>query len=173
MRFKTIVALLLTLLATLPCTAPAQTKNSWRAASPAELAAALPARAPVERERIETEMRTATGIIDSHGKIIAGVVLITAGYSADGKYSHYLLVQSPIRFQNVSLTPGSYAVGWTRKDDALSVVFYDAATGSERGSATARHLSQGTRVEGFRIWPPGDHTYLQIGRFSLPYTLGD
>jgi hypothetical protein len=25
------------------------------------------------------------------------VVLITAGYSADGKYSHYLIVQTPVR----------------------------------------------------------------------------
>ena len=44
-------------------------------------------------------------VINSQGKIIAGVVLITAGYSAEGKYSHYLLVQSPIRFQNIALAP--------------------------------------------------------------------
>jgi hypothetical protein len=173
MRFKTILALLLTLFVSLPCNLPAQTKTAWRAATPAELAAALPARAPVERERIETEMRTASGIINSQGKIIAGVVLITAGYSAEGKYSHYLLVQSPIRFQNISLSPGAYAIGWTRKDDTLSVSFYEATTGAERGSATAQHLTQGTRVESFRIWPPGEHTFVQIGRFALPYTLGD
>ena len=72
-------------------------KAAWRQATDAELAALLPARAPVEKEHIETEMRTASGITDGKGHFIAGVVLITAGYSADGKYSHYLVVQSPIK----------------------------------------------------------------------------
>jgi hypothetical protein len=71
----------------------AQAKPDWRSATMEELKAVLPLRAPVEKERIETEMRTASGIVNSHGKMIAGVVLITAGYSADGKYSHYLIVQ--------------------------------------------------------------------------------
>jgi hypothetical protein len=149
----------------------AQQKSSWRAATPAELAAALPARAPVEKERIETEMRTASGIIDSRGKLIAGVVLITAGYSADGKYSHYFLAQSPITIGNVALSPGSYVIGWQRGEDSLSVTFYDAATGARRGSATAHKISTGSRVESFRLWPPAEHSILQIGRFSLPYTL--
>ena len=63
----------------------AQSKTGWRSATTEELKAVLPLRAPVEKERIETEMRTASGIVNSHGKAIAGVVLITAGYSADGK----------------------------------------------------------------------------------------
>ena len=151
----------------------AQSKSSWRAATADELAATLPARAPVARERIETEMRTASGIIDTRGKLIAGVVLITAGYSADGKYSHYLLVQSPISFENVALSPGSYVIGWTRNEDSLAITFYDAATGTNRGTASARRLTTGSRVESFRIWPPGDHAILQIGRFALPYTLGE
>ncbi len=156
-----------------PSDLTAQPKASWRAATPAELAAALPARAPVEKERIETETRTASGIIDSHGKLIAGVVLITAGYSADGKYSHYFLVQSPIMFGDVSLTPGSYVIGWQRDDDSLAVTFYDAATGAKRGTATARRIPNGSRVESFRLWPPSEHTILQIGRFAVPYTLGE
>jgi hypothetical protein len=61
----------------------------------------LPARAPVEKEHIETEMRTASGIVNAHGHYIAGVVLLTAGYSADGKYSHYLLVQAPIKAERL------------------------------------------------------------------------
>jgi hypothetical protein len=60
-------------------------KATWRQATPAELASVLPSRAPVESEHIETEMRTASGIVDEHGRFIAGVVLITAGYSAEGK----------------------------------------------------------------------------------------
>jgi hypothetical protein len=173
MRLQTSSALLLALTTAFPFTLAGQSKTTWRTATPAELAASLPARAPVEHERIETEMRTASGIINAQHKIIAGVVLITAGYSADGKYSHYLIVQSPIRFQDVSLPAGSYVIGWTRQDDALSVTFYDASSGAKRGSAMARHLTEGNRVESFRLWAPGEHTYLQIGRFALPYRLGD
>ena len=149
----------------------AQTKSQWRSATPAELESALPARAPVEKERIETEMRTASGIVNAQGKLIAGVVLITAGYSADGKYSHYLLVQAPITIETVALHPGAYVFGWQRKDDALLVKFYDAATGAERGAALAHRLPTGSRVESFRLSPPSDRQLIQIGRFVLSYTL--
>jgi hypothetical protein len=164
-----LLALLLILVP--PSFVTAQSKPSWRAATPTELQIALPARAPVEKERIETEMRTASGIIDSHGKIIAGVVLITAGYSADGKYSHYLLVQSPIAFGDVPLAVGNYVIGWQRGDNDLIVKFYDAATGQEHGTVIAHHLATGSRVESFRIWPPASNSILQIGRFAIPYTL--
>jgi hypothetical protein len=151
----------------------AQTKPGWRSATPEELRAILPLRAPVEKERIETEMRTASGIINSHGKVIAGVVLITAGYSADGKYSHYLLVQAPISIADISLSPGSYVFGWQRTEDSLVVKFYEATTGVERGTATAHRMLQGSRVESFRLWPPQDQSILQIGRFSIPYRVTD
>lgn len=158
----------------LPSSALAQSRAAWRAATPSELAAALPARAPVVKERIETEMRTASGIINSQGKLIAGVVLITAGYSADGKYSHYFLVQSPIAIENITLPPGNYVLGWQRdNDNALSVRFYDAATGADRGTVIAHRLPTGSRVESFRILPPSDHPIIQIGRFALDYTLRD
>ena len=55
---------------------------NWHSASEEELKALIPARAPVISERIETEFRTASGITDGKGHGIAGVVLITAGYSA-------------------------------------------------------------------------------------------
>jgi hypothetical protein len=151
----------------------AQTKSSWRAATATELETALPARAPVEKERIETEMRTASGIINPQGKLIAGVVLITAGYSADGKYSHYLLVQSPITIADIALTPGSYVLGWQRSEDALTVRLYDAVTGTPRGTATAHRIPTSARVESFRIWAPSDQKLIQIGRFALPYVLGE
>jgi len=171
---KTLLILALTL--TSGITLIAQTNHAgstWRAATADELARAIPARAPVEKERIETEMRTASGIINSRNKLIAGVVLITAGYSADGKYSHYLLVQSHITIGEVALTPGNYVLGWQRGDDSLNVKFYDAATGAERGTATAHRLPTGTRVESFRILPPADHAIIQIGRFALTYTLSE
>src|ERR1700728_2340299 len=104
----------------------------WRQATAAELASVLPSRAPVENEHIETEMRTASGIVDERGRFIAGVVLITAGYSAEGKYSHYLIVQAPVEIGGVLLKPGEYAFGWSREDggDTLSVHFNHAATGA-------------------------------------------
>jgi hypothetical protein len=148
----------------------AQPRSTWRAATPAELQAVLPARAQVEKERIETEMRTASGIIDSQGRMIAGVVLITAGYSADGKYSHYILIQSPIRIGDVSLAPGNYVLGWRRGDDSLQVDFYDAATGDRRGTTEAHRIASGARVESFRVWPPSNNSFIQIGRFAIPYT---
>src|SRR5438270_11822179 len=89
-------------------------RGTWRQATDAELASLLPARAPVEKEHIETEMRTASGIVNAHGRFIAGVVLPTAGYSADGKYSHYLVVQAPVTIGGVVLKPGEYAFGWDR-----------------------------------------------------------
>lgn len=116
-------------------------------------------------------MRTASGIINSDGHLIAGVVMITAGYSADGKYSHYLLVGDPIDLSGVTLPRGRYVFGWRRADDGLRVTLYDALSGAERGTAIARPMPTGVRVESFHIWPPSDRSVLQIGRFQLPYTL--
>ncbi len=97
---------------------------------------------PCEKERIETEMRTASGIINSHGKFIAGVVLITAGYSADGKYSHYLIVQAPITIADIALPPGSYVFGWQRTDDGL----LSSSTSSDR--SRTRHRNSPSNVPG-------------------------
>ena len=168
---KRLLLLSLLLPLSLASASGAQAKPQWRTATPAELAAALPARAPVVKERIETEMRTASGIVNSRGKVIAGVVLITAGYSADGKYSHYVLVQAPITIGSVALAPGAYVFGWQRSEDALLVKFYDAATGTELGDVTAHRLPTGSRVESFRLWPPSDRQIVQIGRFAIPYKL--
>jgi hypothetical protein len=152
----------------------ASTKREWRAATAAELEAALPARAPVEKERIETEMRSASGVIDNHGKVIAAVVLITAGYAANGKYYYYLLAQSPIRIGgNIELSPGAYAIGWTRATDGLLVHIYEAETGIERGTVTAHPLNQPLPIVSVKIWPPSERSVVQIGRFVLPYSLGD
>ena len=165
------LSLVLLLLIFAPPSVWGQAKPGWRSATTDELKAVLPLRAPVEKERIETEMRTASGIVNSRGKVIAGVVLITAGYSADGKYSHYLVVQAPITIAEIALAPGSYVFGWQRTDEGLAVKFYEATSGMERGTATAHRMAQGSRVESFRLWPPGDQSILQIGRFSLPYRL--
>ncbi len=150
-------------------------KGTWRQATDAELASLLPARAPVEKEHIETEMRTASGIVNAHGRFIAGVVLLTAGYSADGKYSHYLVVQAPVTIGGVVLKPGEYAFGWDRSKsgDALKVRFHIAATGVLVGTAEAHRIPGSTRVESLHIWPPGDKALMQIGRFGLAYEIGE
>jgi hypothetical protein len=161
-------ALLLTALA-----AHAQSA-AWRQATPAELESVLPMRAPVVNEHIETEMRTASGIVDGRGRYIAGVVLITAGYSADGKYSHYLLVQAPLRVGAVALDPGQYVFGWTRSEtgDSLTVHFNRAATGELVGTTEAHWITGSSRIESLHIWPPQDKAIIQIGRFGIPYKLG-
>jgi hypothetical protein len=159
-----------------PVALQAQPAEGWRAATPDELKSVIPARAPVISERIETEFRTASGITDGSGHFIAGVVMITAGYSAEGKYSHYFLVQAPIRVGTIDLAPGDYVFGWTRSQDALKVSFYQAPTGKEVGQVDAVRNPVITRVESFRIWPPHGsasepHAVIQIGRFSFPYSL--
>lgn len=150
-------------------------KTAWRQATDAELASLLPARAHVEKEHIETEMRTASGIVNGRGRFIAGVVLLTAGYSAEGKYSHYLIVQTPIRIGGVAFKPGEYVFGWTRAQtgDALSVHFYEAATGALAGTADAHRIAGSNRVESLHIWPPADKALIQIGRFGISYELGE
>jgi hypothetical protein len=151
-------------------------KPAWRQASDAELASILPRRAPVEKEHIETELRTASGIVNSRGHFIAGVVLLTAGYSADGKYSHYLVVQAPVKIGGIQLKPGEYVFGWTRAqdNDALSVHFHVATTGELVGTTEA-HLISGSShvVTSLRIWPPKDKAQIQIGRFVIPYEVGE
>jgi hypothetical protein len=159
-----------------PASLRAQPAENWRVATADELKSVIPARAPVISERIETEFRTASGITDGNGHFIAGVVMITAGYSAEGKYSHYFLVQAPLRVGSVDLAPGDYVFGWTRSQDALKVNFYQAATGKAVGQVDAERSPTVTRVESFRIWPPHGagsepHSVIQIGRFSFPYSL--
>ena len=146
-------------------------KAAWRQATDAELASLLPARAPVEKEHIETEMRTASGIVDKRGHFVAGVILITAGYSAEGKYSHFLIVQAPVKIGGVSLKPGEYVFGYTHQADSLSVHFHVAATGALVGTTDAHLLPPHTGVESIHIWPPADKPLFQIGRFGIPYEM--
>ncbi|MGD0631875.1 MAG: hypothetical protein ABR987_21290 [Terracidiphilus sp.] len=163
------------LIVLLSCSLATAQRSSWRQASDAELASLLPARAPVEKEHIETELRTASGIVNVRGHFIAGVVLLTAGYSADGKYSHYLLVQVPVRVGGVALKPGEYVFGWTRTEggDALRVHFHEAATGAPVGTTDAHRIAGSSRVESLHIWPPADKALIQIGRFGIPYEIGE
>ena len=147
--------------------------STWRQATSTELASLLPARAPVIKEHIETEMRTASGIVDGRGHCIAGVVLITAGYSAEGKYSHFLVVQSPIKIGGVKLKPGEYVFGYTHSGDVLNVHFNEAATGNLVGTTDAHIMSGNRTVTQLQIWPPASKSVFQIGRFAIPYEFGE
>jgi hypothetical protein len=149
----------------------AQEKSAWHTASESDLKALIPARAPVEKERIETEFRTASGITDGQHRFIAGVVLITAGYSAEGKYSHFLIVQAPVRVGDMLLAPGQYVFGWTRNEESLTVKFYEAASGKPLGSVEATLNLSIKSVASFRVWPPNERPVMQIGRFTFPYQL--
>jgi hypothetical protein len=172
---RTIFCGIFLLIATVLAQAAQAQKMAWRQATDAELASLLPARAPVEKEHIETEMRTASGIVNNKGHYIAGVVLLTAGYSADGKYSHYLVVQVPVRVGGVALKPGEYAFGWTRTQggDALSVHFHEAATGTLVGTTDAHLIAGSGRITSLHIWPPETKALIQIGRFGIPYEIGE
>ena len=150
---------------------PHRKSGVWHNASQEELRALIPARAPVISERIETEFRTASGITDGKGHSIAGVVLITAGYSADGKYSHYFVSQVPLKVGDFLLPPGQYLLGWVRGQDSLRVTFYLAQSGKAVGQVEATRNLSITRVESFRIWPPGDKPLIQLGRFTFSYAM--
>ena len=148
----------------------------WRAATTDELRRVIPARAPVIKENIETEFRTASGVTDGQGRFIAGVVMITAGYSAEGKYSHFFLTQVPLRVGELELPAGQYVFGYARaSDDSIRVSFYRAATGDPVGDAEARRSTRkGGGVRSLLINPPaGGRANIQIGRFLLEYRVAD
>ncbi len=169
---RRLVVWLVMVLGVMAGTRGAWAEAEWRAATAAELERFLPARAPVVKERIETEMRTATGITDGR-RTVGAVVLITAGYAAEGKYSHYLLLEAPMRIGGeVRLGPGAYLVGWSRSEGGLLVHFFEAATGREVGAAAAVAPKEHLRVEPFHIWPPKSGMGIQIGRFVMGYEVG-
>jgi hypothetical protein len=168
------VAALILAAATLTTAVPARAR--WRTATPDELRRVIPARAPVIKENIETEFRTASGVIDNRGRFIAGVVMITAGYSAEGKYSHFFMTQAPLRVGELEMPAGQYVFGYTRaSDDSIRVSFYRAATGEAIGDAEARRSTRkGTGVRSLLINPPvGGRANIQIGRFLLEYRVAD
>ena len=157
---------------TLVCAAYAGQGGSWRSATNAELKTLIPTRAPVEKENIETELRTASAVANPSGKFIAGVVLITAGYAAEGKYSNFFLTQVRMKIGAVTLPPGEYVFGWRRKDDdSLTVKFYDAPSGKFLGDVQAIRLSRVGKIESFHISPPAPKGVVQVGRFGMSYSV--
>lgn len=145
----------------------------WRAATEAELKQIIPARAPVIKENIETEFRTASGVTDGHGQFIAGVVMITAGYSAEGKYSHFFITEAALKIGDIGLEPGEYVFGYRRVDnDSIRITFYRAATGEAVGDVDAHVNRKGAMVRSVLINPPvGGKATIQIGRYLFDYRI--
>src|ERR1051325_7573850 len=145
----------------------------WRAATADELRGVIPVRAPVIKENIETEFRTASGVTDGRGKFIAGVVMITAGYSAEGKYSHFFISQVPVQVGDCSLQPGEYDFGYQRKTpDSITVTFYRASSGDTVGEVEAFRNRKSSMVRALLIQPAsGGRGTIQIGRFVFDYRL--
>jgi hypothetical protein len=154
-----------------PAGAQAKHPAHWRAASDKELAAFVPDRVPVVAERIETELRTASGITDGRGHMVAAVVLITAGYSSNGKYSDILLTQVPLKIGDKTLPEGHYLLGWTRGEDDLKVTFSDASSGQPLVTLTAVRSTTIRGVQSIHIWPPAEGSVIQLGRFVIPYSI--
>jgi hypothetical protein len=162
---------LLFVFAPLVSAAPAR----WRNASSQELRKLLPERAPVVKENIETEFRTASGVTDGKGKYIAGVVMITAGYSAEGKYSHYFVTQVPLKLGDLSLPSGDYVFGYQRtNNDTIRVSFYKASSGDAVGDVEAHINRKRNLVTSLLITAPvnGKGT-MQVGRFIFDYRLSE
>lgn len=143
----------------------------WRAANESELRRIIPARASVIAENIETEFRTASGVTDGKDRFIAGVVMITAGYSAEGKYSHFFMTQAPLTIGNTLLPPGDYVFGTQRSgNEAIRVSFYRAANGEKIADVEARINRKSRGVRSLLIMPPvGGKALIQIGRFTFEY----
>lgn len=162
---------LLVLLLTAWCSINGLSQAKWRTATEKELAALIPARAPVEKEQIETELRTAAGVTNGKGKFIFGVVIITAGYAAEGKYSHFFVTQASLRLGELALGPGQYVFGYKRIDgEFLEVSFFEAATGNPLGKVKAKLQPARGPIRSLLINPPvaGQGT-MQLGRFVFEY----
>jgi hypothetical protein len=106
---------------------------------------------------------------------VASVVLITAGYQAEGKYSHWFVTQATLELGAFRLSPGEYVFGYRSEGgNALQLSFYDAKTGRLLGAVTAR---KGTDIpiRSVAVLPPGaDGRFgLQVGRFVTPFQIVD
>lgn len=169
------IALPLTSLLFLAVVSAFAAQGKWRAATDKELAALLPARAPVEKEQIETDMRTASGVTNGKGKFFAAIVIITAGYAAEGKYSYFLTTQAPVRIGDFTLQPGEYVFGQRRIDTTtIEVSFHAAASGKLLGTVKAQRGEARGAIRSILIAPPKDGTgSFSLGRFTFPYTISD
>jgi hypothetical protein len=163
----------LVVLSTLIPNGAAAPRSRWRTASGPELKNVIPARAPVMKENIETEMRSASGVTNGRGKFIAGALMITAGYSADGKYSHFFVTQVPIKIGSMELSASDYVIGYQRvNNDTIRVTFYRASSGEVVGDVEAHPNKKTSMVRSLWITAPAaGKGGIQIGRYIFEYSI--
>ena len=101
--------------------------------------------------------------------------MITAGYSAEGKYSHFFITQAPLKIGSMLLQPGEYVFGYQRiNNDTIRVSFYRASNGEAVGTVDAHVNRKSTLVRSLLISPPVDgRASIQVGRFVFEYKLSD
>ena len=135
-----------------------------------ELKQTIPEKATVIKEEIETEFRTASGITDGVNKIF-GVVIITAGYEADGKYTHFFKTDAKLKVGGLSLAGGEYIFGYQRLDaETLRVTFYKAKDGELVGALKAKVEPKKGAIYSLLIEPPtAKKGKIYIGRFTFEY----
>ncbi len=140
--------------------------------SSAELKKIIPEKAPVIKENIETELRTAAGISDGKSNIF-GVVIITAGYEADGKYTDFFRTDRAVKVGDLPLAKGDYIFGTQRLDaETLRVTFYKARDGELVGAIKAKVEPKKGAIYSFLITPPvAKKGKIYIGRFTFGYSL--
>ena len=99
--------------------------------------------------------------------------MITAGYSAEGKYSHFFITQARLKIGNMLLAPGEYVFGYQRIDnDLIRVSFYRASNGETIGTVDARVNRKSSMVRSLLISPPVDgRASIQLGRFVFEYKI--
>jgi hypothetical protein len=99
--------------------------------------------------------------------------MITAGYSAEGKYSHFFITQVPLKLGAMRLAPGEYVFGYQRIDnDLIRISFYRASNGEAIGAVDARVNRKSSMVRSLLISPPVDgRASIQVGRFVFEYRI--
>jgi len=146
--------------------------QDWRKMTDAELKASVPEKAPGIKEQIETEFRTASGITNGKSNML-GVVIITAGYEADGKYTHFFRTGAGVKLGDLDLPAGDYIFGYRRIDqDSLRVTFYYAKSGELVGELKASVERKKGGIYSFLITPPAAKAgKIYIGRFFFDYAV--
>ena len=165
---KILTILVITLIFALNCVA----QTDWHKMTEAELKTVVPEKAPVIKENIETEFRTASGISNGTSQIF-GVIIITAGYEADGKYTHFLRTQAKLKVGELMLKPNDYVFGYKRMDNqTLRVTFYQAKDGKIVGTTKAKvEKNKGAIYSLLITEPTANQGKIFIGRFSFDYSL--
>ncbi len=81
------------------------------------------------------------------------------------------MTQVPLKIGDHTLPTGAYLIGWTRSSEELLVTISEASTGKALVEVPAVRNASIHRVESFRVWPPYAHPMIQLGRFTIDYSV--